>query len=1009
MLVVLVFLAGLFTIITMQREELPTISLEMIKITTSCPGASPEDVEINVTNKIEKELLEVENVKKITSMSMENSSIILAEIDPDIKNPQKTKTDIRDAVLRVTDLPSTVTEQPLIEELTNTYPMCEVALYGDVSELRLRTLARDLENSLREIRGVSSIQKIGYRKREIAVEPHLTKMMELSISFNEIIDSIKSRNVRSTGGAIESYTSEKKVITLSEYDHPMEVKNVIVRSNFEGRGIRLSDIAMISDTFEEPRVLYRGNGKPAIAVLVSKQEGADIINLSDDIKKTLASFRKTLPSGVSADEIYDSSLLTRTMLDIVVNNAVVGFILVVLVMLYFLDRKSALWSAFGIPFSILASMTVFPLFDVNLNTVSLATMILVIGMIVDDATVITEKIHGLKQEGMGLTEASVTGVKTMLLPVAASSFTTIIAFLPVLLIPGIMGRFVRQIPIVITIILGISLIEAFFFLPAHVHRTRPAGVKTRSTRQVEKAVGVYYGLVLRLLSHRKKVTAAFIIFLVFIFSVSAVFMRFMLEEDIDPDYFSVIIEAPRGTPLLRTGTMVADIETSIYDTVPRKAMRGLSTQVGHHNRGRSLGAVEGQYSNFAIITVYLAPASERDISSETIMASLRTRLDRIRKEKKFVRLDVELETQSAGKAVECTYICDDDTLRTRLEKETIDFLGGIRGITGIESSNVPGKEELRIRLDHRMLVRAGLTALDVSRTVRTAFDGTVVTSIRMNGEDIDYRVRLHDPRRYRAEGILDLPVSNREGKLVALRHFARLEERPGAAVHHHHGGRRSVTISANVDSKLITASEVNRRLTDRFADKAGAMPGMTMKLGGQDEETGISMRGFFFALIVAVAAIYFILVVLFNSYLQPALILSIIPFAVGGVFLTLMAHGRPLVYISLIGLLGLTGVVVNNVIVLIDHLNRKCDDKGDTCEIVARGSSDRFRAVAITTLTTFAGLIPTAYGIGGDLPLIRPLVLVMAWGLLFSSVVTLGFIPVLYSFARKVKPGPVIN
>ena len=1013
MIVFLIFLAGILSTMTLQREEFPAISYDIITVTTVYPGAAPEDVEINVTNRIEDQLMEVENIRRLTSMSMENLSVVTVQIDSDTGDAAKIATDVRDAVLRVTDLPDAVTEKPVIQELsTSQFPVIELAISGDVPELALRTHARELESLIREVPGVSGIEKIGYRKREIKIRVDPEKMKRELISFNEIMKAIEARNVRTTGGTIESYVSEKKIITLSEYDRPMDVRNVIIRSNYEGYSTRLTDVAGISNGFERPQVLYRGNGSDAIGFIITKQDGADSITLSDSIHDVIDKYNKTLPENVNITEIYDYSAMTRIMLNIVQKNGIFGFLLVIIVMMLFLDWKSAFWSAFGIPFSILGALILFAPLGINLNMVSLSALILILGIIVDDAIVVTEKIYTLKQTGMDNDRATIEGVRAMILPVSAAVITTVLAFLPILFIPGIMGRFMSQIPIIVTVTLAFSLVEVILFIPAHIHRATPPKGEPRRTRWIMRVREWYHGTITTGLRRRNIVITGYAVLFAITMLIAGLFLEFMLDEDIDPDFFSVVIETPSGTSLARTAYMVKDVEEIVSVTVPDKAMKSFTTGIGHHNT-ITIGSEGGQYSNWAMISVYLEPAEQRDITSEEIIARLRPKLAALKKQKGFERLDAELIAGlDVGRDVEVTWISDSDMDRERFEKETVSFLRGIKGVSSVESDNIRGKNELRLKLDHAKLARMGLTALDVARTVHTAFDGTVVTSIRRNGEDIDYRVGIKDPHRYRAAGILGLPVANREGRLVELRHFARLDESPGPAVLRHYRGKRSVTVRADVDQDVITPVRVNSMIQERFEKEAAAVPGLRMKMGGQQEEMALSMRGFYFAGLMVIIAIYFILVVLFNSYLQPALIMSIIPFAAMGVCLTLIIHGRPLIFISLVGMLGLIGVVVNDTIVMITHLNSACRKNGNSLESIARGAAERFRPVVLTTLTTFAGLMPTAYGIGGDLPTIRPLVLTMAWGLVFSTIITLGFIPILFSYVRVKKgdlPGPDIE
>lgn len=1006
MVVVLLFLAGILSALTLTRQSNPSVSFDIINITTIYPGASPEDVEINVTNKIEDQLLEVENIKNMTSMSMENMSMVTVQIDSDAGVPDEIKTNIRDAVGRVSDLPSSVTQKPVISEMkASNFPVLEIALQGEVSELELRKYVKDLESRFREVRGVGKITKMGFRKREVHIDIDLEKMKENRVSFAEVMNAIRSRNVRATGGTIESFVSEKKIVTLSEYDDSIDVGEVIIRSTFTGNRLKISDIADVYESFEEPRVLYRGNGKPSIGLSVTSQDNADVIDMSDDLHEVLANFKNGLPKEVGVIEIFDYSIYTRMMVNMVINNGLFGVVLVFIVMFIFLDLKSAFWSAFGIPFSLLGSLVLFVPFGMNLNNITLVTMILVLGIIVDDAIVITEKVFSLKKQGLEYSRATIEGVKEMALPLSASIMTTILAFMPILFISGIFGKFLATIPIVVMITLSFSWLESLFFLPAHIQHTIPPEKTPKRSLWIEKLIQIYSKAIKWALGHRVIVLIGYTVLFVAVIALSKWKLDFILNQDRDSDFFNITIEAKQGTSLAKTKDLVPIIEKLVEENVPQDILKSFSTNVGHHDS--IVGINTGQYSNWAVVTVYLIPAEQRKLETEELIKKLEPKVKELKEKHGFQRLSIEpldggLNT---GKPIDVTYITNDDTARNEFEKKTIEYLKNIKGVSSVESSNVPGKDELRLKLDYKKLAQVGLTAVDVAATVRSAFDGTIVTSIRKAGEEIDFRVRLKEPKHFRAEGVMKLPIANAQGQLVPLGVFAEFDETLGPSVIHHTSGKRAVRITGEVEPKVITPKTINEKLRNEFEKQTALIPGFRMKFGGQEEEMMISLQGFYFALIVAVLSIYFLLVVLFDSYLQPFIIMSIIPFAVLGVLLTLIMHNMPLTFVAMIGMLGLIGVVVNDTIVMISHINKICEKEGYHLKTVAKGAIERFRPVILTTLTTFAGLLPTSYGIGGDLPDIRPMVLTMAWGLIFTTMITLGFIPIVYSYVtiRKKK------
>ncbi|MCB1321780.1 MAG: efflux RND transporter permease subunit, partial [Leptospiraceae bacterium] len=354
-----------------------------------------------------------------------------------------------------------------------------------------RKLARDLEDLFLESSGVGGVSKVGYRKREVQIDVSIDRMKENRISFAEMMSAVQARNVRLTGGTIESFVSEKKIVTLAEYEKLQDVGEVIIRSNFGGNNLRIKDVARVQSGFAEANVLYRTRGQPSIALVVTQQPNADVIDLSDDLRSSLEQFQQGLPGGVKADIVFDFAVYTRIMLDMVIQNGLFGFALVLFVLYVFLDVRSAFWAAFGIPFSIFGALIVFSISGISLNQITLVTMILVLGIVVDDAIVIAEKIHSLKQSGMEAHEAVRKGVREMMLPVTAAIITTILAFAPIMFIGGIFGKFLGAIPVVLSLVLIFSWIESILFLPSHVQHIDIPPEIPRRIRWLEKVKEFY--------------------------------------------------------------------------------------------------------------------------------------------------------------------------------------------------------------------------------------------------------------------------------------------------------------------------------------------------------------------------------------------------------------------------------------------------------------------------------------------------------------------------------------
>ena len=511
-------LLGVSTLTHIKREIWPEVDYGWMIVTTRYPGASPEDVELNVTNKIEEELNEVSGIDRITSVSMENISVIDVFVDPDVRDEGEVKTEIREAVSRVTDFPAEVTESPLVTDLkTSIFPVIEVGLAGDLPYGQLREIAKRFEKKLEALPGVSSVDKYGYLAREIKVEVSPEAIRKYQIPLREIIGAVRARNIRATAGSFESYTSEKNLVTLAQFDDPLEVGDVIVRSTFEGPLIRVKDLALVRDGFEDERILSRMNGRQAISFQVNKKEAADAIRAVAAVKELVKKESLNIPEGVEIVFSNDYSRLVRNRFSIVLNNGAIGLALVVIMLSAFLNLRSSFWAALGIPVSLLGALFLMPLFDVYLDSISLAAMIMVIGIIVDDAIIISENIQRHREKGNPPLESAVEGIREVFRPVLTTILTTFFAFAPLFFMKGIMGKFVFVIPLVISLALFVSMFEAIVALPAHLImglRRRGEGLaKAPRGSWFDRVRQPFQGVVLKVLRFRYVLAVLFIVLL----------------------------------------------------------------------------------------------------------------------------------------------------------------------------------------------------------------------------------------------------------------------------------------------------------------------------------------------------------------------------------------------------------------------------------------------------------------------------------------------------------------
>jgi multidrug efflux pump subunit AcrB len=1029
LIMVAIVVLGLNTLRTIKRDQFPEVDLGEVVITTTYPGASPEDVELNVTNKIEDQLKGIRGIERTTSTSLENLSVIDVVIRPNERNVERVKRDIRDAVARVTDLPEEVTSAPLVVDITTAIiPILEVGVTGEIPYGELREIARRLEKSIKALPGVASVERYGYRAREVSIEADPARLDQYQIPLRDLVGAINARNVRLSGGTLESFTSERNVVTMAQFRGAMEVGDVILRAGFEGPVIRLRDVAVIIDGFEEEDILSRVNGRTAISLVINKTEDADIIRTVALVRRLveaesgrglLAGYRtledetpprfRLFPRAEEPKRIYrygpvqillagDGSDYVRSTFGVVLTNGAFGLCFVVVVLAVFLNIRTAFWVAFGIPVAFLGTVALLPAFGMFLDSITLTALILVIGIVVDDGIIISENISRRRELGDEPGEAAARGATEVFWPVVTTVTTTIVAFLPMLFMTGMFGKFVRVIPITVMTTLLVSLTVTSLTLPAHLRhvmekrarRGHAQGAQSDVMRRMAGAMTRGYRNVLAgFLRFRYLLVPAFVLLLAASFWYAGSSEQFILFPTKAAERFLIYVDTPVGTSLRATSEVVAEVE-SVVGALPAGELQTYSTRVG-------TAGWRGGGENFGYVDVKLTPWNERERTADQIIEEIRAAAAVIQGVSKLT-FEVESGGPPVGKPVTIRVIGNDDALRGDLTGVIVDHLAAIPGVKDVDRNDTRGKDQVEIRVDHERLARLGLTAADIARSVRIAYDGQIVTRLREADEDVEFRLRLSRRVRGDLAFLRNMKIPNAQGRLIRLGDVAALRPAAGLGAYRHFDGERTTTVTADLDTEVITAIEVPQRVGEELGDLGRRWPGMRVVYGGEAQETAESMASLFAAFGMAVAAIYFLLVLQFNSFSQPLLIMVSVPFAAIGVIFALVVHGEPLSFMGLLGMVGLAGVVVNDAIVLISRFN---DLKGESPEasvddLLAESTSSRVRAIILTTVTTVAGVLPLAYGLGGASLFIAPMALTLGYGLIFSTTLTLILIPCLY-------------
>ncbi len=1008
-----IILLGLSSLATIKRDAFPSVEFGELLITTSYPGASPEDVELAVTNKIEDELKEVTGIKRYMSWSMENVSSIYLVIDPDVEDEEKVIRKIREAVSRVTDLPSEVTESPLVTELsTSSFPMIEVGLASDTMAYpQLRELARRFEKKLEKVKGVASVERYGYRAREVSIELEPDALEAKDVSLGEVVRAIQQRNIRSTGGSFESYTSEKNIVSLAQFRDAQEVGDVIVRTTFDGPLVRIKDLAVIKDEFEEEKIQSRVNGQRAISFIAFKSDSADIVRTVDAIKAMVEHEKQFLPDGVEVMLSNDESKYVKDRLSIVFNNGLLGLTFVMLVLAVFLNTRVAFWVALGIPVAILGTIFMLPMFGSFLDSITMTAMVLVLGIIVDDAIIISESIFRKYEQGLPPVEAAVEGIREVFKPVLTTILTTFIAFSPMFFMPGMLGKFVYVIPLVVTLALVVSLIESTLALPAHLiggmkHDRKP------SRRQIyfDRARNAYQALLNKLLRFRYVLTFLFFAVLAGSITYAVKYMDFVLFPSSTAERFLVMIETPVGTSLQATSDITREVEQIVVG-LGEVELDSFVTRIGTYG---DIGS--SQRENNAAVFVSLTPYADRERTADEIVEALRQQTDQVAGvERVFYMIDSG--GPPVGRPITMRVVGADDEQRRRLADDIEAFLLALPGTKDLNRDDKTGKEQVEIKFDYAKLARVGISVADVARNVRIAYDGEVVTSVRYGDEDVDFRVIFNEVVRKSPESLAELSLPNRNGHLTPLKQVATFVSAPGPANFTHYSGDRAISITGDVDKEVTTPIKVSEAVLAEF-DIERDYPGVSLVVGGEAEESQESFNELLVIMAIALMGIYLLLILLFNSLWQPLLVMMAIPFGLVGVIIGFSVHDQALGFLGMIGIIGLAGVVVNDSLVLVSHINelRKQNSELTVSQLVARGTANRLRAVLLTTVSTVAGLLPLAYGIGGSDPYMGPMALALGWGLLFATPLTLLLIPSLYligediaSLFRRKKVTPILE
>ena len=829
-------------------------------------------------------------------------------------------------------------------------------------------------------------------------------------------DRVRRQNQNLPAGTFEGASGETTLRATGDYRRIEEILDTVVREDDAGTRILLRDVARVERGLEKRQYITRYDGLPAAVLSISKKDKADVREVVARVDAWLADFAPNVPPAIGIQKTLDTAAFVTPRIQVLISNLVTGAFLVMALLWFTIGFRNAMLTVVAIPFSFLTALIFFPVFDISINANTLIGMLLVSGMLVDDAIIVLENIYRKIEEGLPLREAVVSGTSEVVLPVTAAVATSLGAFLPLLLVEGTSGKFVSVLPKAVVVCLIASLFECLVILPAHYldfgsrrgsgeeaprHRGRTAallaGLRAGTDRGFERLRAAYLAALDRVITHRGAF-GVLAVALLYVAVVSAGYLRFELWPGEFSD-FSINLETPPSHSLDSTSRVMGEIE-AILDALPEG-------DIDDHNSTIGL-AVDLNYDrvnapNLAVGYAAIPQSERNQLAPEKVILRVQERLSQFAEQNPddvvALRAEARRYGPPIGRPVEVRIQSEDFALNRRIADELKAYLRTIPGVFGVDDNLKEGPREVRLLLDDARAARFGLTFEEVARALRAANDGIVASSFRAPDavEDDDIRVMLEPGQRDRVPALLEVEVRTPTGALVRLRDVADIEVARGALAYRRTDAKRAVTVFADVDDDLATSVTVNRDLEARFADIEARHPEVDLVFGGEYQESEEAMANTFAAYPVALALIYMILAALFRSYAQPVVVLTSIPFGFAGIVFGVGAFGYSVSFNLLYASVGLAGVVVNDAIVMVDFVNRARREGLPLAEAIRQSGARRLRPVLLTTLTTVVALLPMALGLQGASKTYGPFAASIAFGLLFGMVGTLFVVPLAYS------------
>ncbi len=1017
LLMLLILVAGVLNFPNIRKETFPEVSLDMIVTSVAYPGASAEEVEQSVCVRIEEKIHDLIGIKQLSSTAREGLCAVSVEVDLST-DTQKMLDEIKSRVDAITSFPEGV-ERPTFREVQFRRRAIGVTVAGQTDERTLKKVAEQIRDGLSALDEISQIDLLGTPQPEIRIEVSESDLQRYGLTLGEIANSVRRSSLDLPGGSLKTDSGDVWIRTLGQATVSEQFSNITLLSQTDGSTLKLGDVATIIDSFKETDKTARFNGKPTLYLSVKRVGEESILEVTDAVKRYITDLQPTLPAGIEVTTWRDSSVFYRSRAELLLKNGAVGLTLVFAVLVLFLQFRLAFWVALGIPISFMGTLLVLPILGGSINMVSMFAFILVLGIVVDDAIVVGENVHTHQRRTGNNLLGAIQGTQEVAKPVVFAVLTTVVAFMPMLYLPGVNGQVWKIIPIVVIATLLFSLLECLVILPAHLGAMREQGnkpsrfflarIQTHFSNRLESFVHNWYTPLLeRAIRWRYATVSIFLVILMLAWGlIQGGFLKVVFFPQVQSDFIVASISFPQGTPEPQTRAAVDKIEQAAFALQKQyleedgvEPILNFATSISQMNFSSRSSFTDREGSHVGEVALELAPAESRTTSTKEVENRWRQLVGDI---PGALQLKYNSSIFTGGSGIEIQLEGRDVTLLQKASETFKQQLRQYEGIHQVSDSNRGGKSEIHLSLRDG-IEHLGLRLDDIARQVKQGFYGEEVQRIQRGRDEVKIWIRYPLSERRTLQDLESIQIRLPDGTEIPFNAVAKAEYARGEGIIERRDRKRIISIAAEVDHSKAESGKI---LTDLRQNYLPALvkqyPGVSWSMEGNSKSQQEIMQTIVSNGLLALLAIYALMAIPFSSYAQPLIIMSAIPFGLVGAVIGHFILGLNMSLLSMSGMIAVAGVVVNDNLVLVDYVNRARQNGGDLFTAIKTAGAARFRPITLTSLTTFVGLMPLMLERSVQAQFLIPMAASLAFGVAFATFVSLLFVPASYHVVEDIK------